>query len=108
MTTAMLKQLMRIARTPPSPKKSAWMMSATLTAMTAAHGPRMIAMGGADAVRRRPARDRHVEHHDRERERREDRQERDRPVVQDGLHALGRESPGGHGEQAGTHRHDRA
>ena len=39
----MLKQLMRIARTPPSPKNRAWMTSATLTAMTAAHGPRIVA-----------------------------------------------------------------
>ncbi len=40
----MLRQLAKIARTPPSPKKSAWMMSATLTAMTAAHGPSTIAI----------------------------------------------------------------
>ena len=40
----MLKQLMRIARTPPSPKNSAWMIRATLTEITAAHGPRMIAV----------------------------------------------------------------
>ena len=39
----MLKQLMRMARTPPSPKNRAWITSATLTAMTAAQGPRMIA-----------------------------------------------------------------
>ena len=35
----MLKQLVRIARMPPSPKNSAWMMSATLTEITAAQGP---------------------------------------------------------------------
>ena len=40
----MLRQLAKIARTPPSPKNSAWMMSATLTAMTAAHGPSTIAI----------------------------------------------------------------
>ena len=40
---AMLKQLAKMARTPPSPKNRAWMISATLTAMTAAQGPRTIA-----------------------------------------------------------------
>ena len=40
----MFRQLAKIASTPPSPKKSAWMTSATLTAMTAAHGPSTIAM----------------------------------------------------------------
>ena len=35
----MLKQLAPNARTPPSPKNSAWMANATLTAITAAHGP---------------------------------------------------------------------
>ena len=39
----MLKQFARIARTPPSPKNRAWMMRATLTAITAAQGPRTIA-----------------------------------------------------------------
>ena len=39
----MLKQFARIARIPPSPKNRAWMTSATLTAITAAHGPRTIA-----------------------------------------------------------------
>ena len=40
----MFRQLAKIARMPPSPKKSAWMMSATLTAITAAQGPSTIAM----------------------------------------------------------------
>ena len=35
----MLKQLAPYASTPPSPKNSAWITSATLTAITAAHGP---------------------------------------------------------------------
>ncbi len=35
----MLNALTKMARTPPSPKNSAWMMSATLTAMMAAQGP---------------------------------------------------------------------
>ena len=39
----MFRQLAKIARTPPSPKKSAWMIRATLTAMTAAQGPSTIA-----------------------------------------------------------------
>ena len=40
----MFSALAKIARIPPSPKKSAWMMSATLTAITAAHGPSTIAI----------------------------------------------------------------
>ncbi len=44
MTIAMLKQLAKMARIPPSPKNSAWMISATLTPMTAAHGPRTMAI----------------------------------------------------------------
>ncbi len=43
MTKAMLKQLAPKARTPPSPKNRAWMARATLTAITAAHGPSMTA-----------------------------------------------------------------
>ena len=43
MTTPIAKQFAKTARMPPSPKKSAWMMSATLTAITAAHGPTTIA-----------------------------------------------------------------
>jgi hypothetical protein len=39
----MLKQLAPSASTPPSPKKSAWMTRAMLTAITAAQGPNMIA-----------------------------------------------------------------
>src|SRR5437868_15082451 len=39
MTNAMLKQLAPKASTPPSPKNSAWITSAMLTATTAAHGP---------------------------------------------------------------------
>ena len=39
----MLKQLAKIASTPPSPKNSAWMISATLTVMIAAAGPSTIA-----------------------------------------------------------------
>src|SRR3954449_13066503 len=35
------------ARTPPSPKNTAWMNSATLTAITAAHGPRTTATSTA-------------------------------------------------------------
>src|ERR1700742_3906591 len=44
MTMAMLKQLAPYVRTPPSPKKRAWISRAMLTAMTAAHGPRRTAM----------------------------------------------------------------
>ena len=63
----MLKQLAKMARTPPSPKNRAWMISATLTAMTAAHGPSTIATSvAAHAVRGRPAGHGDVEHHDRE------------------------------------------
>ena len=40
----MFRQFAKIARTPPSPKKSAWMTSATLTAITAAQGPSTIAI----------------------------------------------------------------
>ena len=43
-TNAMLKQLAPMARIPPSPKKTAWMMSATLTARHAVQGPKSIAM----------------------------------------------------------------
>ena len=39
----MLKQLAKMASTPPSPKNSAWMISATLTVITAAAGPSTIA-----------------------------------------------------------------
>src|SRR5437763_15723009 len=39
MTKAMLKQLAAYANTPPSPKNSAWIANATLTAINAAHGP---------------------------------------------------------------------
>jgi hypothetical protein len=35
----MFRQLAKIARIPPSPKKRAWRISAVLTAITAAHGP---------------------------------------------------------------------
>ena len=44
MTNAMLKQLAPNASTPPSPKNSAWIASAELTATTAAHGPRSTAI----------------------------------------------------------------
>src|ERR1700690_3644880 len=47
MTNAMLKQLAPNASTPPSPKKSAWIASAQLTATTAAHGPSRIAISTA-------------------------------------------------------------
>jgi len=40
----MFRQLAKMASTPPSPKNSAWMISATLTAMAAAHGPRTMAI----------------------------------------------------------------
>ena len=40
----MFKQFAKMARTPPSPKNRAWMIKATLTAITAAHGPRTIAI----------------------------------------------------------------
>jgi len=43
----MLKQFAPNASTPPSPKKSAWIARATLTATTAAHGPRSIAISTA-------------------------------------------------------------
>src|SRR4029079_2524802 len=43
MTIAMLKQLMPMQVIPPSPKKSAWMIKATETEITAAQGPRTIA-----------------------------------------------------------------
>ena len=43
----MLKQLTPYARTPPSPKKRAWMASAIDTAITAAHGPRITAINTA-------------------------------------------------------------
>ena len=43
-TNAMLKLFAPSASTPPSPKNSAWIPSAMLTAMTAAHGPRTIAI----------------------------------------------------------------
>ena len=106
----MLKQLAKIARTPPSPKNRAWMISATLTAMTAAHGPRTIAISvAADAVRRRPAGHRDVEHHDREGQRGEDRQQRDRPVVQDRLGRAGWRRPrSGTRDDAQADRDDRA
>ena len=39
MTSAMLKQFGAEASTPPSPKNSAWIANAELTATTAAHGP---------------------------------------------------------------------
>ncbi len=35
----MFRQLAKIARMPPSPKKRAWRIRAVLTAMAAAHGP---------------------------------------------------------------------
>jgi len=40
----MFRQFAKIASTPPSPKNSAWMISATDTAIAAAHGPSTIAM----------------------------------------------------------------
>ena len=40
----MLKQLAPMARMPPSPKKTAWMMSAIDTAIVAAQGPKRMAM----------------------------------------------------------------
>ena len=40
----MLKQLAPMARIPPSPKNTAWMMSAMETASTADHGPNNMAM----------------------------------------------------------------
>ena len=40
----MLKQLAPIAVMPPSPKNSAWMISATEVEMTAAQGPSTIAV----------------------------------------------------------------
>ena len=40
----MLKQLAPIAVMPPSPKNSAWMISATEVVITAAHGPSTIAV----------------------------------------------------------------
>ena len=43
----MLTQLAPKARTPPSPNSRAWKPSATLTAMTAAHGPNRIATSAA-------------------------------------------------------------
>ena len=43
----MLKQFAPNASTPPSPKNSAWIARATLTATTAAQGPRRIAMSTA-------------------------------------------------------------
>ncbi len=43
----MLKQLAPSAVMPPSPKRPAWMTSAIDTAITAAHGPKMMAMSTA-------------------------------------------------------------
>ena len=43
-TKAMLKQLAPMARMPPSPKNTAWMMRAMLTARQADQGPNRIAM----------------------------------------------------------------
>ncbi len=43
----MLKALAPNARTPPSPKNSAWISRATLTEMTAAHRPSRIAISTA-------------------------------------------------------------
>ena len=43
----MLKQLAPMAVMPPSPNRPAWMTSAMEIAITAAHGPRMIAMSVA-------------------------------------------------------------
>src|SRR6266545_2051278 len=42
--TAMLKQFAPMAVMPPSPNNSAWIMRATETAISAAQGPRRIAM----------------------------------------------------------------
>ena len=42
--TPILRQLAPIAVMPPSPKKRAWMNSATDVAITAAHGPSTMAM----------------------------------------------------------------
>ena len=47
MTTAMLKQLAPMAVMPPSPNRPAWMTSAMEIAITAAHGPRRIAISVA-------------------------------------------------------------
>ena len=64
MITAMFTQLAPKASTPPSPKNSAWISKAVLTAMTAAHGPSSTATSTrADRVRRGAVGDRHVEHH---------------------------------------------
>ncbi len=43
----MLKQLAAMAVMPPSPKSPAWITSAMDTAITAAQGPRMIAISVA-------------------------------------------------------------
>src|ERR1700748_3171475 len=43
----MLKAFAPNARTPPSPKKSAWIRSAVLTEMVAAHGPSSTAISTA-------------------------------------------------------------
>jgi hypothetical protein len=43
----MLTTFAPYASTPPSPKNSAWISSPMLTATTAAHGPRRIAMSTA-------------------------------------------------------------
>ena len=105
----MFRQLAKIARTPPSPKNRAWMISATLTAMTAAHGPRTIAISVPPtpwAVV--PPGTGHVEHHDREAQRAEDREQRHRPVVEDVLDPAGRDRPGRHREDAQADGHDRA
>src|SRR3979490_2929381 len=47
MTIAMLEQIAPKASTPPSPKNKAWIASATLTAITAAHGPSHTAISPA-------------------------------------------------------------
>ena len=63
----MLKQLAKIARTPPSPKNSAWMISAMLTHDDRRRRPEHDRhQRAADAVRGRAAGHGHVEHHDRE------------------------------------------
>ena len=61
----------------------------------------------ADPVCRGSSRHGHVEHHDREAQRREDCEERDGPVVEDLLDLLSRHRPNGDRDQPGANRHDR-
>ncbi len=100
MTIAMLRQLMPSESSPPSPKKSAWMTRAAVTASTATQGPAITAIKHRpDGVGRRTSQDGDVQHHDKEAESSARRQHGDHlGLGEELLGALAGHIPDGHGD----------